>query len=129
MARGQSIAFAFPSMTEEQLRRERLRAFWSASAVALGPYVVGVAWRISDGLDLSVIYLGIPDLALAGVVIAIAAYSNTLLSFTKLDGWAGIGKWTVATAAAVAVMALISMVQYFKAAYTPPTEHKISLLF
>ena len=70
------IYFWFPRVTEEQLRRDRLRAFWSSAAVALGPYLLGVAWHLSDSFDLEVFYFGIPDIALAGVVVAIAAFST-----------------------------------------------------
>ncbi|WKA30227.1 hypothetical protein [Bradyrhizobium roseum] len=123
------IQFSFPPMTEDELRRERLRAFWSSAAVALLPYFWAVFWHLSDNFELDAFYFGIPDLALAGLVIAIAAFSNTILSFTRLDGWNGVGRWTFLTSFAVIALAMICVQQYFKAAYAPQNAHKPRLLF
>jgi hypothetical protein len=123
------VTFQFPPVTQEQLKRDRLRAFYSSLGVALCPYLGSVVWHFLDDQQWSVLFVGIPDLALAAVVIAIAAYSNSILSFVKLDGWRGIGKWTFIAAVIVAGLAFLSLVQYFKFSYAPPATHNKALLF
>jgi hypothetical protein len=116
-------------MSEDYLRRERLHSFWLSTLVAFGPYLIAVAWHFTDQPGFDVLFRGIPDIALAGVVIAVAGYSNTIFSFTKLNGWQGPGRWTYLVSIIVAILTINSSVQYLKAVYAPQQTHNLSVLF
>ena|SRR2546423_5146415 len=120
--------FSFPMMTEAALRRERVRSFLISVAIAVVPYIVSVAWVATSASGLSMLYHGVADAALAGVVIAVSGYCNTIFSFVKLEGWQYPSRWTVFHASMVAVLSILSFVQYLKAAYAP-SGHNPSLLF
>jgi hypothetical protein len=94
----ETSSYIFPEMTEAELRQARLQAFWSSTMVALLPVVVHLAWDVSDifhwlwsrlysspvSIDVGILTLWVPDIALAGVIIAISAFLNTVFSFVKL---------------------------------------------
>src|SRR5258708_128047 len=121
--------FSFAPVTEDQLRRARLNSFWWSAVVALAPYLFAVMLHLSDAQGLNVFVVGIPDIALASVVLAIAAYSNTILSFAKLKGWERPSGLTTFVAVAVGLLTIMSLAQYLKAAYTSEHEHVLSILF
>lgn len=88
-----------------------------------------LAWNIPEGLEAKVFFAGIPDIALAGVVVAVNAYANTLFSFIKLVGWRGTRRWTFIFAILVAIFSLVSFIQYLRAAHSPPEATHLPILF
>src|SRR5258708_2362849 len=121
--------FSFAPVTEDQLRRARLTSFWRSAAAALAPYLFSGIWPLSNRPGLNVFVVGISDIAVASVVLAIAGYSNTILSFAKLKGWERPSGLTTFVAVAVGLLTIMSLAQYLKAAYTSEHEHVLSILF
>jgi hypothetical protein len=122
--------YRFPAMTEEAIRQARLRAFAAATAVSVVPYFVHLCLDAADVFSPILYYRGVPDLAFAGVVIAIAAYSNTIFSFVTLAGEPKrLGTWTFAFGFIVAFSSLGCFLQYVRAIHKPPSSGDFSELF
>src|SRR5258708_3069622 len=127
MARSSQPHFAFPELTESEIRKDRLRSFLTASGVACIPFILDLLWRSADGLTVADVIKQIPDLALGAVVISVSAFTNTIFSFVKLTGWKSSGQKTFALAFFAWGFSLCSFVLYLRATHAPPTDG--SLLF
>jgi hypothetical protein len=124
------LAYPFPRMTELELRRERLRSFWVSSTIAIVPYLLGVVLHLmANFADSDVLYKGVPDVALASVVISIASLTNTIFSFVKLQGWRNSSRLTYLTATLMAVSSVFSFSLYIMASHTPPGFTNVPRLF
>jgi hypothetical protein len=123
------VLFSFPELTEAELRAARLRSFGISVCVAVLPFAISIFWRAFDGLQSADYFKGVPDIAFAGVVMAIAAFSNTVASFVKLRGWKAIGSWTFRMVLLVSLCSLLCFVAYLRAAHATPTADKMPTLF
>jgi amino acid permease len=122
--------FAFPQVTEEQLRAGRLRAFWVSTVVSFGPYLVGLLFRFIFSTPLPDLMIqGIPDMSLAGSVVIIAACTNTVFGFPRLEGWKGIGTLTFFFAMCLAIIACMLFTIYLQAAYGVAPKDKERLFY
>lgn len=120
---------SFPDLEEYELRSRRLRAFSVAACLAAAPYCIGIGWKVYDSLSPTIVFGGIPDLAFAGVTVAIAAYMNTVFSFVKANGWRQISGRSFFAALFVVFFASACLLAYMRASLVPPAGQQISKLF
>lgn len=127
-------SYSFPTMDDVEIYRARIRGFIIAAIFAAVPFVFSWVWHALDGnitpATLHVVgenglaseshssrFLGVPDLAFAGVVFAITAITNTTLSFVKLAGWKSSRWLTFLLLLSSGVSSIACFVIYLRSVY------------